>query len=115
MANYNISDLSAIPSISDSDLIEVLSGGINYKGTIAQLKTALGILGSGAIIALQSPVSLATQFPANSKRGYLYPVSVGGKTAQGDGGPIVVNALILSLVDNASTSSNLDWYVINTQ
>ena len=115
MANFNISDLDPVPLIDDSILIELLYLGVNYRGTIGELKTAFGIPSSGVTISLQPPVSLATQFPANSKRGYLYPVSVAGMTAQGDGGVIVVNALILSLVDNASTSSNTDWYVINTQ
>jgi len=43
MANYNINNLSPIANLNDSDLIEIQSGGINYKGTFAQLKNALGV------------------------------------------------------------------------
>lgn len=65
MANYNIDDLSAISALADADLIEVLSGGVNYKGTVAQFKTALG---AGII-----DWDLSTNaYPSGGKKGQTY-------------------------------------------
>ncbi len=105
MANYNIDDLTAIGSLSDSDLIEVLSGGVNYKGTVGQLKTALG--------AGITDWDLSTNaFVSGSKQGQRYygvalttPTTLLDRT-----GSLVSNGVIAtSLVDNASTSDPTEW------
>lgn len=44
MANKKISDLSAIGSLSGTELLEILQGGVNKKGTILDLIALGGVL-----------------------------------------------------------------------
>ena len=104
MANYNIDDLGAIPSLSDADLIEVFSGGINYKGTVLQFKTALGV---GV-----TDWNLSTNlFPSGSVKGQRYYGISGPTTTLLDRTGITISTGVIatSLLNNASTTDPLEW------
>jgi hypothetical protein len=109
MANYNIDDLGAIGSLSDSDLIEVLSGGVNYKGTVSQLKVALAV---GLITSWNKATNF---FPSGSRQWQMYygtgattRVDRSGNTLTSD--PIVA----IALVENASTTDPTQWALLYT-
>ena len=109
MANYNIDDLSAISSLDDADLIEVQSGGINYKGTIAQFKAALG----AGIIDWDMSTNL---FPSGSVRGQEFNGINGPTTTLFDrnGDPIPNGVIAKSLENNASISDPTKWALMYT-
>ena len=111
MANYNIDDLTAIGSLSDSDLIEVLSGGVNFKGTVGQLKTALGT-------GLTDWSMDTNAFPSGSKKGQRYygVITVSTTLLDTSGNPLPSKIIATALQDSASTSNPSQWaftYTIN--
>ena len=109
MANYNISDLSAISALADTDLIEVLSGGVNYKGTVAQFKAALG---AGLIDWNMS----TNAFPTGGKKGQeYYGIELTTRTTLTDttGALLPSKVLAKALQDNPTTNAHFAFtYVI---
>src|SRR6187549_3596618 len=104
MANFNIDDLDPIASLADGDLIEILSGGVNYKGTVAQLKAAFGV----GLTDWNMDTNL---FPSGSVKGQKYYGVITTSTTLVDtaGNALPSKIISISLQNNASTSNPAQW------
>ena len=109
MANYNIPDLDPIVSLDDSAEIEIFSGGVNWRGSLGQLKASLG---AGLIDWNMS----TNAFPTGGKKGQeYYGTELTTRTTLTDttGALLPSKVLAKALQDNPTTNAHFAFtYVI---